>query len=85
MRSKSIVVLSPRRPREPVAGNGGSNTRLRAGLDDVVTAMVGDIYMLEPRVLPCQLWPKKYKSVLDVFNAQDEGEWVWGVSGRLNR
>ncbi len=63
-----------------MANNRSSHPRLRADFDDVVTAMVGDIYMLEPRVVP---WPKKYESVLDVFV---EGKWVWGVkSGGLNR
>ncbi len=77
MRSKAIVAV---RRRESVADNRRSGTRLRAGFDDVMTAMVGDAYMLEPREVP---WPKKYKSVVDVFK---DGGWVWGVqSRRLNR
>ncbi len=63
-----------------MANNRSSHPRLRADFDDVVTAMVGDIYMLEPNKTMLR---RKYESALDVFV---KGKWVWGVkSGGLNK
>ena len=65
------------RQRDPVADNRSSDIRLRAGFDDVITAMVGDIAMM---IINGDPFPRRYKF------ATAKGRRIWGVqSGGLNR
>lgn len=73
------LIQSSVMPLEPVAINARYGSDLRNSLvDEALTAMVGDIAMLEPVGV---LSPKRYRKVVDVFGE----EWVWGTQGKLNR
>lgn len=68
-----------RRSLESVVGRDCPSPHLRNSFDDAITAMAGDIAMMETPVLIS----KRYKRAIEVFATGRE--WVWGVQPRLNR
>jgi len=72
MKSKGTLVRSLQ--LEIVAGRSRPRPHLRSSFDDVITAMVGDIAMMET---PMLMFPKRL-TVVEVFNRK----WVWGVEDK---